>query len=108
MERLRQLRKGKGLTQQQMADTLGVDRTTYTKYENGASEPNIATLRQLAAIFGVTLDYLLGVTDEPTALAPIASFTALGDVPLSDLSEAEQEELANYAVYLLSKRKHPQ
>lgn len=57
--RLKELRIAKGLYQKDVADFLGVDRTTYTKYESGASEPDVATLIHLADFFGVTVDYLI-------------------------------------------------
>lgn len=57
--RLKELRIAQKLYQKDIADILGVDRTTYTKYESGASEPDIATLIQLADFFGVTVDYLI-------------------------------------------------
>lgn len=61
--RLRDLRLEKGLLQKDIAGLLGVDRTTYSKYESEASEPNWDTLIELAKIFEVSTDYLLGVTN---------------------------------------------
>ena len=61
--RLRDLRLEKGLLQKDVAGVLGVDRTTYAKYESEASEPNRDTLIRLAKYFGVSTDYLLEVTD---------------------------------------------
>ena len=60
MERLKQLRTVAGMTQQDVARLLGVDRTTYVKYENGNSDPSTATLVRLADYFGVSVDYLIG------------------------------------------------
>lgn len=60
MERLRDLRKQKGLYQKDVAAYLGVDRTTYVKYEKGSSEPDTSTLTKLAEFFDVTVDYILG------------------------------------------------
>lgn len=65
MKRLRQLRTSKNLTQKDVAEFLGVDRTTYVKYETGASEPNFETLQKLAAFFGVSTDYLLNQKRTP-------------------------------------------
>ena len=62
MERLKQLRTAKNLYQKDVAAYLGVDRTTYVKYEKGTSEPDAATLAKLADYFGVTVDYLLGIS----------------------------------------------
>ena len=60
MERLKELRTAQKLTQQQMADYLGVDRTTYVKYETDKSEPTFDTLQKLADYFGVTGGFLMG------------------------------------------------
>ena len=60
MEQLKILRKQKGLYQKDVANFLGVDRTTYVKYENGVSEPDYNTLVKLAEFFNVSVDYLLG------------------------------------------------
>ena len=60
MERLKELRTAQKLTQQQMADYLGVDRTTYVKYETDKSGPTFDTLQKLADYFGVTVDFLMG------------------------------------------------
>ena len=57
--KLETLRKGMGLTQKDVADILKINRTTYTKYETGVTEPNIAALKKLTEIFGVDLNYLL-------------------------------------------------
>ena len=60
MEQLKKLRIARGLLQRQVADAIGVNRTTYVKYETGKSEPDYATLSRLADYFAVTIDYLLG------------------------------------------------
>ncbi|MBR2714934.1 MAG: helix-turn-helix transcriptional regulator [Ruminococcus sp.] len=57
--KLRFCRKNCGLSQQQIADSLGIDRTTYTYYESGRSEPNLTTLVKLAQIFCVDVNTLL-------------------------------------------------
>ena len=58
--RLRQMRKAKGYSQQQIADLVGVHRTTYTRYESGAVEPPLDTLCRMADLMGCTTDELLG------------------------------------------------
>lgn len=58
-KRLKTLRKAKKLTQGQVADVLGLQRTTYTKYETGKSEPSLETVCRLAGLFSVTVDELL-------------------------------------------------
>ncbi len=60
-EKLRALRKGKDLTQEQLAERLGVSFQAISKWENGTSYPDITILPSLANFFGVTTDGLLGV-----------------------------------------------
>lgn len=60
MLRLKELRLLDKKTQKELAAFLGIDRTTYTKYETGASEPNLETLNRLSSYFGVSIEYLLG------------------------------------------------
>lgn len=61
--RLEDCRKKAGLTQQQLAAELCVQRQIVSYYENGSRKPDIEMLKTLADRFGVTTDYLLGVTD---------------------------------------------
>lgn len=63
MESLKNLRIQKGYTQLQIAEILGIQRPTYSRYESGERQPDHATLIKLAEIFNVSLDYLLGKTD---------------------------------------------
>lgn len=65
-ERLIKQRKKKKKTQQEMADYLGITRPAYTAYERGNRQPDYETLQKLADFFDVSLDYLLGRTDDPT------------------------------------------
>ena len=58
--RIRDLRRERQLTQQAVADSLQIHRTTYTKYETGCVAPDQQGLLRLADIFGVTVDTLLG------------------------------------------------
>lgn len=57
---LKELRIKNKMYQKDVAKILGIERTTYVKYETGVTEPDIKTLIKLADIFNVTLDYLLG------------------------------------------------
>ena len=67
--RLRQLRMKRNLSQQDVADFLGITRTAYNKYENGSIQPT-RTLKRLAKFFSVSTDFILGVdtADFPTVL----------------------------------------
>lgn len=63
-EKLRQLRKEKGLTQKEVATALNVNMMTYAHYELGDREPSIAMLKSLCDFFDVTADYLIGRSDD--------------------------------------------
>lgn len=69
-QRLRQLRKEKSLTLQQVADELGVTRACVSKWETGTSSPDLNRLVSLANVFGLAARDLLG--DSPHADAPHA------------------------------------
>ena len=58
-QRLRELREKSGMTPQQVANAIGVDRTTITKYETGGSKPT-RSLQKLAELYNVSTDYILG------------------------------------------------
>lgn len=58
-KQLRQARIAKGLTQQQIADSLGVTNSTYCGYEMGKRQPNIEKIRLLVNILEVSSDTLL-------------------------------------------------
>lgn len=58
-EKLQQLRKEKGLTQEELAAALYVSRTAVSKWESGRGTPNIDSLRAIAAYFSVSVDDLL-------------------------------------------------
>lgn len=57
--KLRQLRVNAGYTQQNVADVLNINRSTYTYYETGKTTPDIMTLRSLSKIFKVSIDAFL-------------------------------------------------
>ena len=58
-EKLQELRKQKGLTQEELAEVLFVSRTAISKWESGRGYPNIDSLRAIARFFKVTIDELL-------------------------------------------------
>ena len=64
-ERIRALREDKDWTQQKMADLLFVNRRTYAAYENGVNSMTPEMLIKIAKIHNVSVDYLLGLVDEP-------------------------------------------
>lgn len=64
-DRLKILREGRGLTQSDLADELEISEPQIWRYENGESKPRGDVVIKLATFFGVSSDYLLGLTDDP-------------------------------------------
>ena len=63
--RIRDLREDADLTQKQVADILQCDQSLYSKYERGERELPLRLAIQLAEFYGVSVDYLVGLTDTP-------------------------------------------
>ena len=86
-QRLRQLRKEKSLTLQQVADALGVTRACVSKWETGRSEPDLGSIDSIGAVFGFTASELLATQSFDTELKfrdyPV--ITLENGIPLNDL-----------------------
>lgn len=63
-ERLKKLRKQKDITQEQLAEYMGVSPQAVSRWETGATCPDISALPSLAELFGITIDELLGVDEK--------------------------------------------
>ena len=62
-DRLRSLRKENNITQQELANKFFITKSAVSKYENGVNTPENKLLQELAGFFDVSVDYLLGRTD---------------------------------------------
>lgn len=67
-ERLSEMRKDKGLNQQQLADILKIHKTTLSKYENNQTIPDSSIIKDISEFFGVSSDYFLGLTKKEKPL----------------------------------------
>lgn len=65
-QRLRDMREDKDLTQAQMADFLKIHQTTYSDYEIGNLNVPVDVLIKLARFYNTSIDFLVGITDNPT------------------------------------------
>lgn len=63
-ERIKKLRKEKGVTLQQLANEIEVTKSTLSRYENGRREPKSHIVQKLASYFNCSTDYILANTDE--------------------------------------------
>ncbi|MGM7428525.1 helix-turn-helix transcriptional regulator [Bacillus pacificus] len=68
-ERLKSLLDKKGISQQQLADAIGVSYVSVYNYVEGKKKPGIRTLQKIANFFKVTTDYLIGLSDTPDLTA---------------------------------------
>ncbi|TMV47491.1 helix-turn-helix transcriptional regulator [Paenibacillus mesophilus] len=64
-DRIAQLREKRSLTQEELSSKLGISRAALSHYETNRREPDYETLRNIANFFDITLDYLLGRTNDP-------------------------------------------
>lgn len=64
--RLAQARRGQNMTQEQLAEKLGVTRQAVSRWESDTAYPETDKIVRMAALFGVSCDYLLGVSNEPS------------------------------------------
>jgi len=63
--RISELRENNNLTQEELAKNLGITRASLSHYETSRREPDYETLTKIADYFQVSLDYLMGRTDDP-------------------------------------------
>lgn len=66
-ERLKQLRKEKGMTQIDLAEALGVSSGTVAMWETGKRKPSFEMFDKLTEVFDRRLDYILGTSDDPSS-----------------------------------------
>lgn len=64
MNRIKEVRKKKGLSLQQVADAVGLGNNTISRYETGKREPKLETWQALADFFNVSVPYLQGIDEE--------------------------------------------
>ncbi len=83
-ERLKILRESRGLSQDDFASKFNLAQTTIGMYERGLREPNIDKLNQFATFFNVSLDYLVGRTNDPAKEYKPATRELLDMLHLSD------------------------
>lgn len=107
-ERLRAAREARGYTQQQVADHMKIDKSTYCGYETGKRQPDVQKIKQLSKFLGVSGDDLLEtefasdkkrrVSDEDIRFA---LFGGEGEI-----TDAMYEEVKKFAAYIKQREEH--
>lgn len=87
VKNLKKLRTAANISQQQLADVIGVSQQSINKYENHSVEPDISTLIAIANHFKTSVDYLIGNTDIERRIEAVHRF---------DLNEEEQRVIEKY------------
>lgn len=88
MNKLRDLREDRDLTQEDVAKLIGIDQRTLSNYENGKTNPDSFVITKLADFYGVSADYLIGRETERTAqISMIQDKLAKIQKELSDVLE---------------------
>ena len=100
-ERLYELRKDADLTQDDLAAILNINKHSISSYERDKSEPPDAIKIAMAKYFDVSVDYLLGITDNPMPLDKQANVVRLPN----GFPRHLMPELMNYISYLMFKEK---
>lgn len=107
--RIKTLRKERGITQQELAKILCVSQSTIAKYEYGERRITLTFIQKIAKVFDVTEDEIIGIKKEKEVkeLTPCFDeaikkwYEEVGEL---NFNEREFQELANYAKYIISKR----
>lgn len=90
-EKLQELRKSRGLTQEELAEALFVSRTAISKWESGRGYPSIDSLKEISRYFSVSIDELLSgdqlvlLLKKKTSQISMVYVTCYLDLPICSL-----------------------
>ena len=113
--RLKQHRELCRLTQQQVADILNINRTTYTKYETGVSEPSHEVLRKIVSIFGTDFNTILGdeapfkktvVQDPDLQLYNLSNEEKMLVIAYRTMSDSDREKILGEAMEITGRSRN--
>ena len=71
---LKLLRRERGISQQKLADAIGMSQQSINQYENHDTEPDLMTLAKLADYFETSIDYIVGYTDVRDSSEPTSAY----------------------------------
>lgn len=91
-ERLKESRLKSHLTQEELAQKLNTDKVQISRWERGEALPRAETLIDLSRILGVSSDYLLGISDEPTIRVRVDNLSSEEMVIISALRRGDRDE----------------
>ena len=100
---LKLLRNEKNMSQQELADALGISKSSINMYERGERQPNFEVLETIADFFNVDIDYLLGRTNKTTKIINPNTIAAHFDG--DEYTPEELDEIKAFSEFVKSKRK---
>jgi transcriptional regulator with XRE-family HTH domain len=106
-QKLKRLRREKNWSQEILAGEIGVKRLAVVKYERGQTKPSAKTLQKLSAVFGVSIDYLLGEEPEQYCVAEIKDKTLAEYISeIEQMDEAEINLVKFFLDAVIFRHKH--
>ena len=107
-KRLKSLRQQRGLLQKQVATQLGITESGYGFYEQGKRKPDSEMLKKIAAIYGVSADYLLGIDKPPLTQEHLTTIndavnTHLGEdisIMFKDINDWDEEKIKKLKTFI--------
>lgn len=106
---IKEARERIGLSQKELANSLGIKPTTFNGYENGSHDPKSEILKRIAIRCDTTVDYLLGCTDNPNRIKNTQLIKDESDAQKSklihnydSLNQAGKDKLVDYSEDLLN------
>lgn len=104
-ERLKELRKQAHLTQVELAKRLGIGQSSYADWERGKKNPTQENLIKLAQILNVSVDYLVGNSDEENANKELEDIELLFRMNSKGLTDEEKEIFKKELIEFMEERK---
>lgn len=112
INRIREIRKQRGLTMKQLGKIVDLAESTISQYETGKRQPDNETLLKLSEYFGVTVGYLLGAENETVPAAPQKDILDKVDIAFygafKELSEHDQDTIRDMVSVMRARRKKKQ
>lgn len=107
-DRLKELRKERNLTQEDIGNLCDVAKNTVSNWENNANQPSFEIVKRLAQYFGVTIDYLLNFTQEDMdnieRLKQALKQAGMWDYSIDDMSKEDFEKAIQIVAMLKEKK----
>ncbi|MBC7340864.1 MAG: helix-turn-helix transcriptional regulator [Clostridia bacterium] len=106
-ERLKKIRTERGLRQEDIGKVVHVGKSTVSQWESNTHVPDLETVAKIADHLNISIDYLLGRTDNPVPPVDKNRYETLAahrrDDPIADLPPEAQRSLEEFKEYIIKK-----